>query len=217
MAVGDVIQTTIGCRFNEQIGLNVRHYESVASTGGGISSLGLLANALATRFGGLYAVLMSSSAEFRGVICQRIRPLPPTMPIISNIATVVGAVGADPLPRQVSGLISLRTNFAGRAFRGRAYIPFPAETDSGGDATPTPVYLSALTALAAAMLEPVGITDGGSTESFLPVVYHRADRTTSYITSAIVHDNWATQRRRGSFGRPNALLGTEVPIVPVAP
>lgn len=212
--VGDIIQAVIGTRFGDQIGLNVRHYVSVNTTGGGISSLVLLANALASRFSAIYPSLISAAAEFRGVIVQKVRPLPAGMPFLSTSAAVPGNNPTDPLPGQVAGLISLRTAFSGRRFRGRAYIPFPAEEHNDSDSTPTGFYLTNLTTLAQAMVNPIGITDGGATESYVPAVYHKEDGTATFITSAVVNDGWATQRRRGVFGRPNVLLSGEVPVIP---
>lgn len=217
MAVSDIFQVTIGCRFGDQLGLNVRHYRSVASTGPGPISPQLFADELFDRLDATYIAILTSSSEFRGVIVQKILPLPAGMGFLSSQDAIAGSQTGDPLPRQVSGLISLRTDFSGRRFRGRAYIPFPPETLSEADATPTAFYLAGLADIAQAMVEPLGVTDGGSTETWLPVIFHRDSGTTDFITSAMVHDAWATQRRRGSFGRPNALLGGGSPIVPIGP
>src|SRR5690606_6703804 len=116
-------------QLGNQLGLNVRHYEVASEVGTGADLLSM-AEDLGTIFGPLYIALLSSSAEFRGVGARKIRPIPVSGEALSNAGAGFGAVTGDPLPRQVSGLISLRTASTTVAKRGRAYIPFPSEDDS---------------------------------------------------------------------------------------
>jgi len=214
MAVGDIVQATIRCQAGVQAGLNVRHYRSTATVGGSVP-LTFLADQLYVVFNILYAALLSDQANFLGVTVQKIFPLPAMMPIPSSQAATVGLLTGDLLPRQTAGLITLRTAFAGRKFRGRAYIPFPAESVNEVDSSPTAAYVANLSTLAQNLLQPQQIADGPNTETFLPVIWHRATSTSDFLTMAQVHDAWATQRRRGSFGRPNQPEVMGPPIVPI--
>jgi hypothetical protein len=213
MAVGDIIQATFGCRFGDQLGLNVRHYRSV-NTIGGVVTLQALADEMAADFDNIYPTVLSGFAEFRGVMVQKIFPGPMGMPVVSSLAPVQGIVAGEPLPRQVSGLISFRTAFAGRRFRGRSYIPFPAEASNDADSTPVNAYLTQMGVLALEFLQPRSVTEGAFTEQFQPTLWHRDTMTDDPILTATVNDAWATQRRRGSFGRPNPLTGGVVIIGP---
>lgn len=214
MPVGDVLQVTFVMQAgSQQVGLNVRHYNIVTSVGGAVVMPGW-ADEFFNQFGALYLALLSTQAVFHGVHVSRIHPMPPGMPSQSSQLPASGLVAGDLLPRQVAGLISLRTDLAGRAFRGRSYIPFPSEADNEADSSPTVQYLTRLGQLATEYLQPVQVTDGVATETAVPIIWHRATRTFHFITSAMVNDAWATQRRRGSFGRPNMVPGQGVQIEP---
>ena len=45
---------------------------------------------------------------------------------------------------------------------------------------------------------------GGNTATLIPVIFHRGNGTTTDITLCKPRPLWATQRRRGDFGRINA-------------
>lgn len=215
--INDVFQVVIGCRFGDQLGLNVRHYFSFASAGTGAVTLTGIANGFAAALGPLYQGVLSESAEFRGVVVQKIKPLPMGMPALSSLGVLPGLRSGDPLPRQIAGLISFQTAFAGRRMRGRSYIPFPAESDNEPDTTPSVTYITALSFLAAQLISLVTVTEGANSEQLMPVIFHRDTTSVTQILTATANDAWATQRRRGSFGRPNALIGGSTPIVPIAP
>jgi len=213
MAVGDILQATFVTVAGSQAGLNVRHYRSIATVGGSVG-VDQFANALFDDFDTAYITLMSAQATFNGVLVQKIFPLPMGMPAMSAQAPLVGLITGDLLPRQVAGLISLRTDFAGRRFRGRVYVPFSGENASELDSSPTAAYLAGLSTLAQQFLQQVTVIQGAATETIAPVIWHRDLQTTDFIRTAMIHDAWATQRRRGSFGRPNLPPGTGVPIGP---
>jgi len=50
---------------------------------------------------------------------------------------------------------------------------------------------------------PTTVAAGGNDATLLPVVFHRATNTGNDITSYLVRPVWATQRRRGAYGRQN--------------
>lgn len=156
---------------------------------------------------GFIKALLATSATYRGVQVQRIWPLPRTFPsvVTASAGAGTGAVG-DPLPRQTSGIITLNTEFAGRAFRGRIYLPFPSEGANDVDGTPTAAYLTSLQAFATDLATTESIADAGANLVVLtPVIYHFLQPGTSHtVTAGVARDKWATQRRRGAYGNPNS-------------
>jgi hypothetical protein len=213
MAVGDIIQATFVCRFSEQIGLNVRHYRVFTQLGTG-ATLPEMAAGFHAAVSGLYPPLLNSQATFEGVMISKIFPLPPSVPVASIPAGIPGVVTGDALPRQVAGLLRARTAFAGRSQRGRVYVPFPSEASSAFDGSPILAYLSALGELGGALFDSYTFGTLPNQSIISPVIWHRMTSTFDLITSIAVATQWATQRRRGSFGRPNPILtsGSFIPI-----
>ena len=118
-----------------------------------------------------------------------------------------GTSGGDSgfeLPTQVRGLISWKTALAGRAYRGRSYLPTPTVTFNTVDGGPTSTCLTAWAGFATFLQAPV--VTGGST--WVPGIYHRVPTAVissifDQFTGATVSSFFATQRRSGRFGRPN--------------
>lgn len=203
MAVGDIyelVTTTFG---DQQIGVNVLHYVVSASTPPE-PAIFIVASQASVIFGPLYIALLNVNFEYNSLSAQRIRPLPVGAKAISTSAQGPGVVAGDPLPKQTSGLIAKRTSLGGRRNRGRAYVAFPAEDDSTGNAQPSPGYVAALGNLANQMAAVIVVADGPGSITLQPVVFSRtAPETATPITNCTPSDFWATQRRRGDFGRPN--------------
>lgn len=202
MALGDIFQVRIFTRFGSQLGLMIRQYRITAETAGGVTP-----QEIAVVMDGAYGVpvraTLSSSANYLGVDVQRLRPLPPTVVAIGSAGAAAGLVPGDPLPRQCSGLITLRTNFAGRRFRGRAYVPFPGETDNTSLSAPSAAYVVNLGSISTVMNGPISVTGVAGTAIMNGVIWNRTTLTDTLITTNIPRTEWATQRRRGAFGRPN--------------
>lgn len=206
MALGDVWQIRYISRFGEQLGMNIRQYLVTLNLGGGSVGAPEVAGQMQAAFVTAYRSLLNENADYVGTGAQKIRPLPPAMEaIVGTAPPTAGIVTGDAVPKQSSGLISLRTALAGRRFRGRVYVPFPGEGENSAIAEPEAVYLSKLQALAIIFLSNISVTTGSTTETLSPVIFHRDTGTTDRITSAIVRSGWATQRRRGTFGRPNPV------------
>jgi len=202
LITGHIWQVKAYARSTDQLAINVYHYQVTEQTGTEKLDSDLAARMDAI-LGPLYVDLMSVESEYRGIGVQRINPIPPTVEVFANIQADTGAVAGDLLPRQTCGLISKKTNLAGRKYRGRAYIPFPSEVDNAADGTPTGGYLVNLLALADALEVPVVVGTAPNETTLTPILWHRLTSTFDVITLTATNDKWATQRRRGSYGRVN--------------
>jgi hypothetical protein len=198
MAVGDVLIVRNICATPTQLGLNVRFYRSILTIGPAIL-LPITAAQFELNVATGYLNVLSASASWIGASVQKFLPGPPSFPAQSSALTAVGAVAGDPLPRQVSGLIGFTTAFAGRRFRGRAYIPFPSESSNDPNQLPDAPYLTGLAFLAALMIADVTVTSGPSTEVWRPCLLHRDTFLTDDITGFVIRTMWATQRRRSTI------------------
>jgi len=125
-----------------------------------------------------------------------------------------GAVAGNPLPSQTRGLVSWKTDNAGRSYRGRNYIPFPSAGDNTATGVPSAGYKVGLAAIASQWGSgQFNFGDGVNTARWLPEIFHRnapkppavlpLKFSGTAITAAVVGDFWATQRKSGGYGRAN--------------
>lgn len=206
LAVGDVVQFQVWCTDAEQASVNSMHYEVIAT--GPTPATDLDA---ATEFDSLietnYKQLIVNSATYNGVLARIKNRLPLPAPVTVNANAGAGTAGATGLPRQAAGLLSFHTSLAGARGRGRIYLPFPSTADNQGGGGVTAGYVTKLDALWSAIEGTVLVNSGGRTASLLFVVYHQkgtGSPATFPITSHVSSHGWATQKKRGSFGRANA-------------
>ena len=209
VTAGDIILAVVRCDAPDlQAGENVLHYVISASAGAGVGLLDV-ANALFALKAPVYGPVIANAAQFSSVTCTSIFPLPRSLSVKSTTAPVVGTGGIGLLPEQVSGIVKKRTLVGGRHGRGRAYIPFPADIDNSATGRPTVAYVTALATLALEMLTPVLVTVGAATVLLDPCIVNRSVPISLAATTPVLDTNaeasWATQRRRGNFGRPNPL------------
>lgn len=212
LALGEIYMARLYCQAGVQAGINVRHYKIVA-IGNPANEVDDLAVVLDNALAGLYKNLLSVNASWIGVNIQRVYPLPPTVAVGANANAGPGLVVGDILPGQTAGLISLRTAFAGRSFRGRAYIPFPSESDSQPSGVPSAAYMTSLAAIADILVQDQEFGDPANPATARPVIWSRKDTVPNDITGAVTRNGWATQRRRGFFGRANAASFQQIPVV----
>lgn len=204
MPLNDILQVRILCVEGAQIAFNVQHAQITTVTPPEPTY-----QEIATFVNGLlaapYKSVMTSASQYRGIGVQRLFPLPLSLESVEVGSAGNGSVVGDAMPPQVAGLISLRTDFGGRAFRGRLYVPFPGEADNAATGVPTAGYLTGINAIGlffpTAHVVPGG---GGGNLTIRFGVYHRALHTITPIMERRLSPNWATQRRRSTLGRPNA-------------
>lgn len=199
---GDVVETKVYNLLDDQLGINVRHWQ-VRLVEGPSAQLSELATRLEVLVEPSYKALMAGPASFRGVGARVIDPAL-SLEVYSNTLTGLAAGGVTPLPKQVAGFISLRTDTAGRRGRGRIYVPFPSTDHVEPDGNPTVGYLNILQLLANIYTGEVVVAgSGGGSVTLDPVLWGRELNIPTLITRNIVPDRFATQRRRGDFGPVN--------------
>ncbi len=201
--INDIYEVKVYTTLGNQAGLNVFHHLVSNVVGTGVSDQ-QLADHYAGLYPSVYKNIMSSAASFRGVGVRRIKPTI-SLEVYSTIGQGPGLVTGDPLPKQIAGMITLRTALPGRANRGRMYVPFPAEAHNDADTTPTAPYMVLLGNLGMVVWSDSVAGGGANTQTMSPGVYHRALGTLTRLTTYTTRDRWATQRRRGDYGKPNIL------------
>jgi len=201
--VGDILELVIHTKAQDQAGINVRHYRVASVAAGGVA-LGPIVEHFESWFASAYKPLMSLAAAWEGSLISKVWPLPRSAASYSIDAQGPGAVVGDLMSTQTCGIITLYTNRAGRSGRGRAFIPFPSETDNGPDGNPTAAYTNNLITLASVLTGDVTVTLAGATTILNPVIWKRGTDQHNVISTRFAQGVWATQRRRGAKGRPNA-------------
>lgn len=202
MNVGNLYRVGIACWLNGQIGLIIKHYRVRTIAGGGAADQDF-ADELYSTFGPLLQPMMNEDAKFLGCSVRNISLIPPAAAVVSTGPPLDGTVVGGELPTQVSGIITLRTIHAGRRFRGRAYVPFPAEPFNDTDAKPTPAYMLLLDDVGIALTSPVLLGGGPDTATLDPCTLAQVAGVEATIISSTPRRAWATQRRRGTFGASN--------------
>lgn len=215
MPLGDVYEYTMYCQHADQVSVTRRYYETTALAGTEATQAQMVA-ALDAIFAPLFKNAMCILATYRGsAICQ-IWPLPRRRQSTTIANTGLGVVAGDILPRQVRGIITLRTFFAGRRYRGRVYVPFPAEASSLSDGTPGGGYQSTLDALGAALISSTTAGSAPNTTTLTPklarIAYTGTPPNRVLVQPTLLpyegfatRPRWATQRKSGSYGRQNVL------------
>lgn len=204
LAEGDLIEAKFFNFAANQLGLNVRHYVVNTITGGDLTTDGLAAG-MATVFGPLYKPCMPAEAEFVGVSVQRLLPLASSA-ATSNLTAGVGTATGDLMSRQTSGIITLRTDFPGRKFRGRAYIPFPSEVRNNAAGHPDATYQALIAQIGLQFAEHTGSVPASPDITYQLLGMIRSTTPPApltQITSITAQAKWATQRRRSDYGTPN--------------
>lgn len=207
-ALGDIYSAKVICRntasiLNPIVSVNVLHYSVTQVTGLGKFDQDI-ADRIDAELGAPYKAYLSPDSGYRGVICQKIWPLPVSLPVNSIVSQGPGTrVTGETLPGQICGIITKRTLGAGRAKRGRVYIPFPGEDDAD-NGLPNPNYLLALAGLTTPLVNFLIVGAGPDTVTIAPIIFHRATPgTPDLVVQTERRTYFATQRRRGQVSGPD--------------
>jgi hypothetical protein len=195
------------CFMQNQLAVNVVHYQCTVV--GGNVTLQQLADAMGAIIGPLYKACLCSIATYKGLTLQLLQPPVTYTQVVSTVGAGTGLPGSDPQPKQVSGLISVKTDFAGRAFRGRLYVPFPPKAVADITGNVDGVTHASYVSLGTQLFQQQTYAAPTIPVTLIPVLFHRppvgggpAPGPTPIVSFGVTY-NWATQRRRGDFGRPN--------------
>jgi hypothetical protein len=206
MAVNDVWQFNIQNYGRTQLGEMVVHAITTAEVGTG-ATVQQVADGVSAAWAPLIKPWMSPTFSYRGVTARKVFPIASkTNPINSVSGQGAGTAAAGDLPGQMSGLITLRSALVGRRGQGRVYVPFPATamlqpTTGGVIAAGTTI----LTSIAALLNAGVTFGTGGNTTTIAYAVYSRKFGAAGTLVQVFPSANFATQRRRGAFGKVNAM------------
>lgn len=203
LAIGDVLEVKFNCWQPNQLGINALHY-IVTGPVTGTPTLEAISDQLSSNAANLYAQLISQDSFYCGLQSRRIAGGAPTGVYTSILGNAAGQAPGEDLPQVVSGIITKRTGLPGRRNRGRVYLPFPTETDNAAAGVPSVAYRAKLSQWATLLLEPMTITTfGGSSLVLTPGVHHRVGNTTTIVTGWTAQPKWASQHRRGGYGKLN--------------
>lgn len=156
-----------------------------------------------------YKALISQSATYRGsrASFREANGLFDTAWEIETFNQGVGGVLGDPLPKQVSGIVTRLGVFKGRKHRGRVYVPFPGEASNDPvEGRPNNTYLTALSTYGQKITDPLAVNNLGNTATLLPghiVTVAPGNNQFHEWVSYVHRPYWATQRRRGDYGKEN--------------
>lgn len=201
------VQTTFFFFYNSQIATNVRTWKWVAGTLGQPTNTAKIDAAFNTAtLPDTYAPLMATGVAFQGI---RYVPVPNSSslaPVYSTGVTGTGTGGGVALPKQTSALIRLRTLVLGKKGENRIYVPFPSQDANETTGLPNAGYIANLVNLALLLAGPIPCdSTTGAAGNLVPTVNKRPDNTIplTLIASGVAGHAWATQRRRGDYGKVN--------------
>lgn len=204
LVINEGLEVSAFSQFFEQAGIDVFHYTVLSLTGS--PSAQAVTDELSSSIGPAYAAWLTSSGTFVGLKMRELTPTP-AAPVYSTTAIIDG-LGGGPIPRQLAGLITKRANIAGPRGIGHIYAPFPGADMMDGERLSIAgrtILTSLSTAIIGAPGDLVVAVGGGVSATLRPVIRGQPAGVFRTITEKNVSSQFATQRRRGFYGRPNAL------------
>ncbi len=202
VVTGNIIQFRVWCLDSEQASVNTFNFTAGTLVGGPITVQNCV-DAFNALIAPLYKPILTSVATYRGVQGRVINRLPLETEDFTIASSGAGTGSATPNPRQVAGITTWVTGFAGPGHRGRTYWPFtPADADSA-PGEPSGAYKTNAGTLSLAITSFASVTSGGSSIALQHGLKVKAGPLLIPISGYTVQPKWATQQRRGSYGRAN--------------
>jgi len=214
-APGDILEVRTVCSNADQIAINVMHYRVTFLTGAAPGCLlSEIATDLSNHFNAGYQLVMPATAAYRGTGVKNLMP-PATQEAVSIASAGPGVVGGTEIPQQVSYLVNLKSENSGRGYRGRFYPGFVTSLHVNTSGNMNAAGITAIQLLATNTPIVRTITVGGNSTTIQMVILRRQEKKLplpfpTYVDVVSVNARlaFATQRRRGDFGRTNqAPLG----------
>lgn len=208
IVTNNIVQVKLFTYYEEkkQVGINILHWLAQTHTGTGAKMAEFLTT-LAGTWPDLIKDAMTEHAEYRGMRGQIVNAVP--LPVSEDDTTDPGpgTVTGDPMPTNVCGLLTWRTQYGGRAYRGRLYSCFPAASAINAAGEPDTAFLAALNLIGDNYVNnsPLIVGVAPNTATMIPVLYHREAGGATPILKYTVRNTWGQQHRRGDHGSQNPL------------
>lgn len=190
-----------------QLAINIFHYR-VTFLQGTSPTDSEIAIAMEAFWAPKYKTLINASCTYRGVQVQRVFPTPLLAAVDSKLLQGFGTrVGTtvDILPGVVCGIVTKKTAGAGRAFRGRVYLPFPMEIDNEGG-SPSAGYETILDVVATNLAVPITVgTPPNSIQMSMCIFRRLSPFLSPQVTTGQVRGYFANQRRRSKLYGPDQI------------
>jgi len=197
-----VLEVHIWSASHVQLSVLRRYYRVTTLLGGPITFLNV-ATAYSNLVEASYKDLIYNGATFRGVRVRRVAPANDDNWAIFTGDAGVGISGPNALPLQTSGLITFGGPTMGARGLGRQYIPFPAVLDNTAAGEPTVGYKNRVAVLGGLIVADLSVASGGSSVVLSHVNWRSGSLAFQYLDIVQRVGNWATQRKRGSYGKAN--------------
>lgn len=205
--VGDIARVTLALMYpDSQIEENNICFK--AGTVGGSDTRASLGAAVYGQWKASFLLTVSPTTVMHGWKVSILNALPPPAPVFAAPGDV-GTGSEYNVPTQTRPILSWQTAQAGRAFRGRLFLPTPTIDFVSAPGFPTAAYLAIANAFGSAVLPNVGVS--GTT--WTPVIAHRRvisvgppkviSWTSDAIIARIARGEFGTQRKSGNYGRTN--------------
>lgn len=199
LSIGDICEVRAWVVNAEQAAVNSYFFEITAASSSSDTDQAL-SDAIDTIIAPKYKSALGSDSDYRGTQLYIVTRRPMPAYVSTTASAGFGTASGLTMGRQTSGLIAWRTAFAGPGFRGRTYFPFPTTGEDASGAIPSNGYLTILNGLSTAL---TGGNSFGVAGTAKLSIFHRTTRTPTTVTSGAPIAKWATQKRRGSYGRAN--------------
>lgn len=159
----------------------------------GIASKATLTAALVGRWTGGVITVQGNSFNWRQANWYPENVVPPTTTEITTGFPLTGLVAGDCVGQQLAAIVTFRTPYAGRSYRGRVYMPGISESNAlmaGPGAGPQADLYTVFNGM-------VGIYgQGGSDPDWTWGVYSKKLNVFTPISSVVVRTVWGVIRRR---------------------
>lgn len=186
MAVNDVFQAVIEQKLHNQTVLNVLHFRLDADQPTAVALNQDVRTIIIPTMKGV----QSNELQHVAVWTQKIWPLPPLNAVRDATAAGPGTVAQNSLPTSVAVVLTKRTAFAGRKYRGRVYVcgvPVTHESDS---------TLAAANQAAWQALADKFAFAAWAASDFTPIIWHRGPKTDDTVITVEARTILRNQRRR---------------------
>lgn len=204
VVVDDIVEVKAFCSLGPQQGINVLHYRCSAIGGAGLTDQDLCTT-MSAIVAPLYKAYLPTAARYEGLRLQLVWPPPVPVAVTSFSGNGAGGIATDPLPSQATMLSRKNTSLAGRRNRGRIYLPFWCESQSGTDGKPSAAAITLAGTLLAQLLTTQAYAIGGDSVTLVPVLWRRGGPDYQAITSFTTRNAWATQRRRSLINKGDVI------------